>query len=219
MGDTYTGYLYNTSAGPDATWHTSDDRCAVYYDDLYDGQGLKTREVYRTCAADQLPHTADDGYGQYYEYEYDADKQVSRINLKNSPGPNGTWIDSDDLYSTSSIFPGLVRYQRNSAGLITETLTSWGAGSDGMFGTIDDVGRRDTTTYNAMKLPEEATSYSIGADNMWGTADDVITTYTKTTYDVNGNRTDAKTYGAGADGIFKTPDDRVLVDFDFDFTR
>lgn len=215
MGSTLTGWVLNSTPGPDMVWRNSDDRCVIYFDYTYDARGNKAREVYRNCAGDQLPRTADDTYFRYWDYEYDENGNLTKLFQKSGPGPDATWLTGDDVISF------VERYVRNADGLVTDMIRTTNPGADTMWGTDDDTpGTRTGNAYNANKLVEELTTYSgFGPDMMWRTSDDVVSGYSKSTYEVNGNRIDQKQYAIGPDGMWKTPDDRVSVDHDFDLTK
>jgi hypothetical protein len=213
MASTLTGYIWFTSAGTDAMWRTPDDRCSVIWEYQYDAAGNKTREISRGCGPDALPRTVDDTINYYYDYEYDAKGRLTKTVLKTA-GPDAMFFTPDDLINSP-----YDRYTRNGDGQVTELIRSFNAGPDAMWGTGDDAGVRTTTTYNAQKLIDEVTNFGAGPDNMIGNADDVINNYSKTTYDMLGNRIDQKLYNGGIDGVFKNADDRVIQDNDFDASR
>jgi hypothetical protein len=212
MGSTITGWVYNTGSGTDGVWRTPDDRCSQYWDYAYDAMGRMQRDIMRSCGPDSIPRTADDAmlYNWYFDYTYDGAGNLIRSEWVTSSGPDGTYFTPDDGRNEYR------RFQYDAAGLVTQTLSSAGPGTDTMWGTNDDPGSRLDTVYNAQKLPIESTTYSFGPDSMWNTPDDVITLYSKGTYDANGNKIDIKNYNAGADGIWKNDDDKVITDFDFD---
>jgi hypothetical protein len=211
---TASGFVWYTARGADNTWRTTDDLCSAYIDYEYDSAGNKLREILKGCGSDSLPRNTDDSYAQYWEYEYDGNGYVTRVQLRVGPGLDAMWLTADDPIIE------VRRFTRDADGQVTDSYISSGAGADGVWGNQDDTGTRTLNVYNAMKLPEETTSFNgLGGDGMWGTPDDVIANYTKTTYDVNGNRIDQKMYNAGQDAMWKNADDRIITDYDFDLTK
>ncbi len=211
MGDRTTGWVFYTTPGVDTMWRTADDECALILDATYDTAGHRTREVMKTCGTDKLPATADDVPNQYWEYTYDANHVVTKTAIRNGPGLNTTWLDSDDDYAS------IEKYTVDANGLVTQYVEYTDAGIDTVWDSGDEIPSALTkTTYNANKQPSEIVVYAPGMDAKLGTPDDIVRTYTLITYEALGNRVTSKTYDTGPDLMAHDGDDRMLVDRKFD---
>ena len=191
----------------------------------YDANGNRTLYAYYTGAgSDGAWFTSDDNINYVYAYAYDANNNqtlMAYYGSSASPGPNGTWLDSDDVgvswYNVSfydannnQIFYG--HYTMNNDG-------TWFDNNDYLssyrWGRVFDAQNRETlyVYYSA------GYGYGPGDDGKPGTPDDVgVSYYYAYEYDDNGNQTlDLYYNGNGGDGTWFDGNDSLNYGYGYAF--
>lgn len=118
--------------GPDGVLGTADDPIAGQNDLFYDALLRPKGYVMRTAGADGVFGTADDGISSGLVRTYAPNGLLESYSTVSAPGPNGVWIDADDVrssrvtmaYDADGNQTGYVGYQ---------------PGLDKKYGTADDV--------------------------------------------------------------------------------
>mgnify|MGYP000860221370 FL=1 len=103
----------------------------------------------------------------YYKYTFNSDGKLTRRELRDSPGVNASWGDTDDSirsYEQISRSGNIVTLRFYSG---TGTDSTWFNGNDKQSGYI-------IYQYDGSTLQSEAESSDAGTDGLWETDDDVL---------------------------------------------
>lgn len=207
--------LQSVDAGIDGDLFTADDHYMVAEFAVYNEFGQRTLSLYRSASFPEQMHlnpgpdgewlTGDDGVFIYDRYEYAANGRLSReVTFSTSAGgPNDgvAFSDDDRLLNYTT-------YLYDEQGLVKETQTYYGAGSDNTWLSDDDEA---STIYrfirsNAAFIKE---FWDAGADGRANSDDDWLRDYHLREYDAQGRLSRTGTYEwEGLDGNWHTPDDK-----------
>jgi len=206
----------------------------------FDDQGRRTRRiVFNDEGDDGVFGTPDDGLSFYDDHAYDAQGRESGRVRYRSPGKDGTWLNGDDPpdqrwvwtyegdVATEAYITAGPDMTLDTADDVTQswfriedrpgerrTLSSRGAGSDGVLFTGDDLvlSYRKLELTPAGEVSRDVTYASPGPDLEPFTSDDVISFVEETAYDPEGRRIELVVYvGPGDDAAWDTDDDDIDV--------
>ena len=170
-------------------------------------------DYYYTMGTDGVWFTADDQQSESFKATYDAQGRMTRLDYFTA-GPNGIFGDSDDTEMNA------FTYSVDAQGRFTGFTTYNAPGTDGAWGTADDVILRNlVVTWTGDNFVGTVTYTNPGTDGVWKTADDRVSSATQTSFKYSydpgtQHRVRWIFYRCGPDLVCGSPDDTVFFYYD-----
>ena len=228
--------VYYSAAGADSSWLTPDDSVGMYNETTRTIDGMVSREFSAyTSGANGVWFDGDDAGGSFVRYDYNGSRQLIREMHLRGNGADGIAFTADDdvaygeamTYYADGALANVTRSARAGADqhwftvdddvewLAVELTASpigravyTAAGSDGVWGTADDVLASYRLTQETPAQLMYVYGKGAGKDGLWFNDDDDIDYYSVYSRDEQGRRIrHAKYVSPGSDGHWFTADD------------